>query len=370
MSSAEFWNIVKLCAASAAISGVICCYAPHVGRLIRVMDKPDGARKLHDSETPLIGGLALLIPTFAVSLIHCLGPSASPTMLAAVGAAAAVLIIGLIDDRVGLSPIWRAAPLAAVIAAVLIVDPLFVLHTLVFRIFGAAASVSLPNWIAAPFVLFMILGFVNAANMADGMNGQLLGSVILWSGFILYYLGADAGLPFILLICSAAVTIAFNLRGRLFAGSSGAYAASLFVGLGAIAAYRLSNGAMPAQVPVYWFWLPVIDCMRLMVTRTVAGKSPFAADRNHVHHMLLNHMPGRYALLVYLGFLAAPGVAAMVNEGIASVTLLICIGSYCVFVASELHRLREPAGGPRRSFLGKIVGLAQHVIAPHRHLPG
>ena len=60
--------------------------------------------------------------------------------------------------------------------------------------------------------------------MADGMNGQLLGSVMIWSAFIIYYLGVDVGVPFIVLICSALVTFIYNLRGRLFAGNSGAYA--------------------------------------------------------------------------------------------------------------------------------------------------
>jgi UDP-GlcNAc:undecaprenyl-phosphate GlcNAc-1-phosphate transferase len=215
----------------------------------------------------------------------------------------------------------------------------------------------------------MILGFVNAANMADGMNGQLLGSVALWSVFIVHYLGTDAGLPFIILICSALVTLIFNLHGRLFAGSSGAYAASLFVGLGAIAAYRLSNGTMAAQVPVYWFWLPVIDCVRLMVTRTLNGKSPFAADRNHFHHMLLNHMRARHALLVYLGLLAAPGAAAMLNEGLASVTLLLCVGGYLVFVARELNHSPATAGSPR-SLFGRIAETVHSSVAHQNRLPG
>ena len=77
------------------------------------------------------------------------------------------------------------------------------------------------------------------------------------------------------------------------------------MGLGAIAAYRVANGTMAAQMPIYRYD-PVINYVRLMVTRTLNGKSPFAADRNHFHHMLLNHMRARHALLVYLWPLASP----------------------------------------------------------------
>jgi UDP-GlcNAc:undecaprenyl-phosphate/decaprenyl-phosphate GlcNAc-1-phosphate transferase len=152
-------------------------------------------------------------------------------------------------------------------------------------------------------------------------------------------MGSFAGVPFIFLICSAMVALVFNLRGKLFTGSSGAYATSMFVGFGAIAAYRLGNGYMAAQVPVYWFWLPVLDCVRLMASRTINGQSPFTPDRDHFHHMLLKRMRPSRALALYLALLAAPGVAAMFSEGLASTTLVLCIAFYCVFLAAARGRL-------------------------------
>ena len=98
---------------------------------------------------------------------------------------------------------------------------------------------------------------------------------------------------------------------------------------------------MPAEVPVFWFWLPVLDCLRLMVNRVLNGRSPFAGDRNHFHHMLMNHMRVRYALIVYLGLLAAPGAAAIVNRDWASAVLLMCIGCYgALLVVKRVATLR------------------------------
>jgi len=341
MSGTTIWDIAGLCVASAAITGLICYHASSIGRAIQVMDKPDGARKLHQKETPLIGGPAILVPALAISFLSYVTLSFAPIMFVALVATLAAFIIGLIDDRIALSPTLRVGLLTAVIVAVLFIDPLFILHTLAFRIFGVTFSVALPNFFAAPFVVLMILGFVNAANMADGMNGQLLGSVMLWSVFTVRYMGLDAGLPYIAVICSTLVAFAFNLRGRLFTGSSGAYATSLLVAFGAIAAYRTANGVMAAQVPVYWFWLPVLDCVRLMAWRVLNGRSPFAADRNHFHHMLLEHMRPSRALLVYLTLLAAPGIAAMVSEEAASVTLVFCIALYSIFIVANREALRK-----------------------------
>lgn len=337
--SSSIWDILVLGGASAAITALICYWAGPIGRFVGLIDEPDGDRRFHAQATPLMGGPAILVPALTASFVCYAKLPFSPIMLFALGATVAAFVTGLLDDRHELSAVLRVGLLTATIIAVLIFDPLFVLHTLAFKIFGLTLSVTVPNILAAPFVVLMMLGFVNAANMADGMNGQLLGSVMLWSAFIVHYMGSYAGVPFIFLICSGMVALVFNLRGRLFTGSSGAYATSMFVGFGAIAAYRLSNGYMAAQVPVYWFWLPVLDCVRLMVSRTRNGQSPFTPDRDHFHHMLLKRMRPSRALALYLTLLAAPGAAAMFGEGFASTTLVLCIAFYCVLLAVARGRL-------------------------------
>jgi len=306
-------------------------YAHAFGRAAELLDRPDGVLKLHSADTPLIGGLALLLPSLAVSSVYILQYAPGSFMLTAVAAAMVILIVGVFDDRIGLSPVFRLIALALVVFLVFAVEPLLMLRTLRFGLPSANFGVSLSIF-AAPITAFMIIGFVNATNMADGMNGQLLGSLLIWSVFISRYLGLDLGMPFFAIICSAAVTLGFNLRGRLFSGSSGAYAGALFIALGTIAAYRNAEGSMAAEEPVYWFWLPVLDCLRLVVTRMLAGKSPFFGDRNHIHHILQEYARWPYALLIYLGLLAAPGVAAMYNDALASIVLLLCIGSYATLV--------------------------------------
>ena len=318
------------CAVSAALSALVCSFAQIFGRAMRLIDRPDGVRKLHEVETPLIGGLALLIPSLGVSIIYLL--SHPNFMGVAVGAALLMLIVGVVDDRTGLSPVWRLLVMMFLVFTTFSIEPLFILHTLRIEALNFDFSISLDP-VAAPATALVILGFINASNMADGMNGQLLGSIMIWCLLISRHLGVEVGLPFIAVVCSAVVTITFNLRGRLFSGSSGAYAASLFVALGAIAAYRQSNGAMPAEMPLCWFWLPILDCARLMISRSFAGKSPMAGDCNHFHHILHRYMRMRYALIVYLALLGAPGLIAeafgiTAGDGV----LLLCLVCYAVIV--------------------------------------
>jgi UDP-GlcNAc:undecaprenyl-phosphate GlcNAc-1-phosphate transferase len=178
----------------------------------------------------------------------------------------------------------------------------------------------------------------------------LIGSVLIWSALIMRHETGHNAVPFILLACSSAVALLFNLKGRLFSGSAGAYALSTLIGLAAIATYREGN-SLNAELPVFWFWLPVVDCVRLMVSRLLERRSPFSADRDHIHHLLLRFLPSWLALTLYLAFLAAPGVLAEVNEYWANLMLAACLISYVGFIWWTHHARRIGFVWPGRQSL-------------------
>jgi UDP-GlcNAc:undecaprenyl-phosphate GlcNAc-1-phosphate transferase len=310
-------------------------------------DQPDGQRKLHARETPLVGGFAVLVPTFTVTLIS-IYVVAQPTFLGpAIAASILFLILGVLDDRFGLSALFRLASFTLAAFVLLLLEPLFVLHSLDMHflghpfviVFGPAASLA---------TLIIIVGFVSTSNMSDAMNGQLLGSVVIWSLFLSVYLADYAGpastLPYLALALTSIVALAFKLRGQLFSGSAGSYGASLFVAASAIAAYYLSEGRMPASVPMFWFYLPVIDCLRLMVARSLQGHSPFRPDRTHFHHVLQSFLSPAAALVVYLIMLAVPGVVAFINNDLAWFAFVLCVAAYgAIFVGHSFAEANSQA---------------------------
>ena len=358
-------EISTYCVVSAVLTAAVCCYAQVFGAHGQLMARPDGDRRLHERDTPLIGGLAVFVPVFAVSLIYMTFHAHEFYMQVAIIASAVMLIVGVLDDRLGVSPVWRLVALTFISFVVFSVEPLFVLYSFHFWIFHVNSVIQLAPF-AAPITALMIVGFVNATNMADGMNGVLLGSVLIWSAFIIVHLPLDAAVPFIALICSTAVALVFNLRGKLFSGSAGAYAASLFIALGAIAAYRQSFPILYAQTPLFWFWLPVLDCLRLFVTRMLHGKSPFAGDRNHFHHMLLDVMRARYVLPIYLVLLGAPGAFAEIGEHWGKIALLGCTTIYGAIVVWRTVRRRQAMtavlGIQRPSEFDRINATAQIAV--------
>src|ERR1700744_980351 len=99
--------VVLLCLASAAATAFICSRADHIGRPANVISSPDGERRLHARPTPLVGGLAILFPVYLLTLLYCLHQPLSAGIIALFTASALMLVLGFVDDRWAISPVWR-----------------------------------------------------------------------------------------------------------------------------------------------------------------------------------------------------------------------------------------------------------------------
>jgi len=345
MSNLSLFLVVL--ALPAILTGLICYFSKEVGARLGLTDTPDGVRRLHAAPTPLVGGLAVLIPTFLVSAGLLLAAPLPSFVGPAIIASGFILVLGVFDDRSELSAVIRLASFILATSFALFLDGSFVLESLSMNVFGYRFTIPLGP-ASSLVTLLIVVGFVNASNMADGMNGQFLGSTVIWSLFLALYMtafvGAAAALPFVALAVSSGVALFFNLRGALFTGSAGSYGASLFVALSAIAVYRLADGSVPAGVPFFWFYLPVVDCLRLFVVRVAQGRSPFSPDRNHIHHALMERMSPARALGVYLFLLAAPGVAAIFDHQLGWTGFVLCLGAYAAIFA--LRGARQTSSVP------------------------
>src|SRR5262249_32733134 len=158
------------------------------------------------------------------------------------------------------SPLTRLIALVALTLAALALDPDLVPAS--FHWGHLAPSVVAP-WTAFLLVAVGMTGFVNAVNMADGQDGCVAGVVRSWSSCIVLVGGhTTAGLASVLLITSLAV-LAFNLRGQVFLGGAGAYGVTFVFGLLIL---RLHNyWGVSAETIIVWFFVPIVDCLRLLV---------------------------------------------------------------------------------------------------------
>lgn len=301
---------------TAALCLAALCVLMPAAEKIGLVDKPD-ARKRHRSDTPLVGGLAICLAVCASSLLV---PeySMSWTLVLWFGM---VLGVGVIDDKLDIDYRIRLGAQAAVVGGIWITDGLVVNEI------GALLSPENLNFygdIAVVFTGFGVLGAVNSTNMMDGLDG-LLGSLLFVSIVAILVLAATAeqavGQSFSLhfltsLVCAITVFLCFNIRlygkhARVFLGDAGSTT------LGLILAYILidySQGSDRVFSPVLAGWilgLPLLDASAVILRRLLNGCSPFAADRNHLHHKLLDAgfevnqtvliMVGIHALMIVVG---------------------------------------------------------------------
>ena len=257
---------------------------------VDLVDQPN-ARKHHSGSVPLVGGLAVFLVLFAYLLFHpeVLGEPYTYLMCSLV-----LLFVGVVDDLRDIS--YKIRLFVQLMVSIAMIQFGDVLLGNLGNIIGLGNLV-LPLFIAIPVTFVVVVGAINAFNMVDGIDG-LLGSltVITFSSLgILFYLSEHqqnigytfsivlAMLPFIFMNLG----IPFGGRFKIFMGDAGSTVIGFTVVWLLVAG---SQGDNPAFRPVTGLWVaavPIIDAAVTIARRIKKGQSPFQADREHLHHIIM-----------------------------------------------------------------------------------
>jgi len=250
---------------------------------LRILDIPD-ERKVHSRPIPRSGGLAMALGAL-IPIVLWLPFDGS--LKAIVAGTAIVVLLGFIDDSRGLSYLWK---FAAQIAAALVVT---CYGGVWIRDLGALLpeGFHLPVWIGIPLTVIVIVGATNAINLSDGLDG-LAGGISIMSFICIAYL-AYLGGDFMVVLLSIAMIgaifgfLRFNTHpATLFMGDAG----SQFLGFWAISLslkITQENYEFNRLLPMMLLGMPILDTISVMLGRIASGKSPFVADKNHLHHRLM-----------------------------------------------------------------------------------
>jgi UDP-GlcNAc:undecaprenyl-phosphate GlcNAc-1-phosphate transferase len=281
-----------------------------------VVDVP-GGRKHHHGEIPLVGGLGMFGGLAVAALIALAIGSFQPRHAAFFAAISLLVITGFIDDRQGLRP--RTRFMLQTIAALIMVYGADIRLENFGNLFGFGEVTLGP--LAVPVTVFAVLGVINAMNMIDGVDGLAGGVALIALLVFAAFVAATGQLHQTLLLPLIAVIagfMLFNLRtpwrsqALVFMGDAG----SVLLGF-ALAWYAVSLAQVrEVFTPITAIWIlaiPLMDTTTLMVRRTLKGRSPFEADREHLHHILqrAGFTPGQTVAIVYglALLLAGVGVA-------------------------------------------------------------
>lgn len=255
-------------------------------------DKPD-QRKIHHQPIPLIGGISIGIATSLACISNPLFIETIQRNIPVLTGAYTMLLIGAIDDRFNIKPLFRL--LIQLACAYNAAASGIRLHSF----YGFLGINEIPLLSQYIVTIILIAGVVNAYNLMDGIDG-LLGILSIIGFSILSYVSFKVNhteqlILFISIIGSLVVFLRFNLSvtGKIFMGDAG----SLFLGFILItSAITLLNttevciSAVQTKILLLLasiFLVPVLDSLRVYLGRIKKGNSPFQADKTHLHHLIL-----------------------------------------------------------------------------------
>jgi len=271
---------------------------------------PSHDRHLHASPLPRLGGVAIFI-SFSLSIVaaaaiasyvpHLHAAFSLKTLLTILMPASLVFLLGVYDDIYSVGPYVKFA-VQALAATMLFMGGLRILNIPV--LFGEH---QLPWFVGLPFTILWVLAITNAFNLIDGLDGLAAGSA-LFSTLVVFVVALLNGysLVTVMTIALAGAILGFlryNFNpATIFLGDSG----SLFIGflLSALAleGAQKSPTIVAVAIPVVSFGLPILETSLSILRRLISGRPVFTADREHIHHKLLQHgLTHRQVVIVLYG---------------------------------------------------------------------
>ncbi|MGY1438026.1 MraY family glycosyltransferase [Streptomyces reniochalinae] len=347
---------------------------------------PVRARDVHREPTPRLGGIAmfgglcagLLVASQLTNIGELFTLSDEPRAL--LSGAGLIWLIGVLDDKWGVDALVKLGG-QMIAAGVMVLQGLTILWLPV----PGVGNVALTPLQGTLLTVALVVITINAVNFVDGLDGLASGMVciaalafFMYAYRIWYGYGIEAAAPATLF---AAVLMGMCLGflphnmhpSRIFMGDSGSMLIGLVLAAGAVsitgqvdpdlmvehtgsvksAVHTMVPLYMPLLLPLSIIAIPVADLVLAIVRRTWNGRSPFAADRGHLHHRLLEigHSHSRAVLIMYFwaALIAFGAVAFSVRSSSLAIVLAIVLLSAVGLIVLLLPRYtpRVPAWSQR-----------------------
>jgi UDP-GlcNAc:undecaprenyl-phosphate/decaprenyl-phosphate GlcNAc-1-phosphate transferase len=271
---------------------------------------PTQERHLHSSPLPRLGGVAIFLPFTCWTVLAAIwithhaaiqGNFSLQTVATILLPAALVFLLGVYDDLHGVGPYIKFS-VQAVAASMLFAGGLRIVNIPV--VFGDRA---LPWFLGLPLTIVWVLAITNAFNLIDGLDGLAAGSALFSTlvAFVVALLNGPSLVTVMTIALAGAILgfLRFNFNpATIFLGDSG----SLFIGfiLSALALYGAQKAPtiVAVAIPIVSFGLPILETALSILRRLISGRPVFTADREHIHHKLLQHgMTHRQVVIVLYG---------------------------------------------------------------------
>lgn len=269
-------------------------YALKIAKTKNIVDNPN-ARKLQRTPIPVMGGLTVVFGMLSGLMAYDLFENfygLFPICTAVI----IIMIVGLIDDIISLSPRIRL-----VIEITLVLFLIYSTDCQINNLGGLWTLSIIPDYLSVPLTVFACVGIINAINLIDGVDGYSSGysivSCILF-GAMFCILGNMRMVALAAVVAASLLPFffynVFGKRSKMFIGDAGTLSLGIIfsVFVMTILSANQSVESLPDNLGLVPFSLavlcvPVFDTLRVMSMRIVRGKSPFCPDKTHLHHMFI-----------------------------------------------------------------------------------
>jgi UDP-GlcNAc:undecaprenyl-phosphate GlcNAc-1-phosphate transferase len=287
-----------------------------VGLKLGIVDRPN-ARKIHQSPVVRVGGVSIFIGTIVALLIVWrlggfaqISPQREGEIWGVVLGSIFYFMIGLADDLFNLSPISRLIMQITVAAGCWWMGVRIEFLSVPFD------NLIQIGWFSLPITIIWLVGMANAINWIDGVDGLAAGvsgiAAVVMLIVTLFMDQPAAALIAAALAGSALGFLRYNFNpAQIFMGDGGAYFMGFtLAGVGVIGLVK-GTAVTAVLLPYLILAVPILDMSAVIFSRISKGKSPFVADKSHLHHWLLNAGISQrltvlfiYALTLWVGSLA------------------------------------------------------------------
>ncbi|MHC3994915.1 glycosyltransferase family 4 protein [Thiomicrolovo sp. ZZH C-3] len=330
-----FVEILAIFVVSTIFTYALVCFSETLG----LVDHPNG-RSSHVHPTPHSGGVGIFASLMGgLTVFEPEMLSQFPLLFVAI---ALVFLVGIADDRFEASPKMKffvifLATLMTFMEGFQITD--------LGHYFGGKLGL---GWLALPFTMFAVAGFTNALNLIDGIDmlAGTVASIILLTLAYIGYMHDDPLMIHLSLGTVAAIAgfLVFNFHpARIFMGDSGALTLGFIISMLSVHALKYVD----ATTVFFIALVPILDTVVVMVRRIRWGRSPFAPDKTHIHHVIMrlkgNNVPLSVAIIASIQIIfSIVGVELADNEPFLNLLLFgLVFFVFYIFLSLRIPRETE-----------------------------
>lgn len=322
-------------------------------------------RKIHTEDIPRLGGIGIfvgmLVSAFVAFLVSAGGPGLPSTVAAEGGGFGSLVLhfapiligmilihsLGLIDDFRDLRASLKFV--IQIVAAVVVTLGPFRIERIPIPFVWYTLEL---GWFSYPVTVLWIVAISNAVNFIDGIDGLAGGTSAIAALFLaVVALMVGQGVWALVAIGLFGSLIAFLVfngpPARIFMGDSGSYVLGFALGVFPLVLADGSGSTLDMVPGITLLAVPILDMTSSVLRRMRRGRHPFSADREHVHHRLMDHGLGTWSILlvmygvcIVLGIVSISWFFLSTNVGMAIVfaVWLICIVFVVWLSRSSRHR--------------------------------